>query len=362
VRFVVHASLPKGVEQYSQETGRAGRDGLEAECTLFYSGNDFHSWKHMIERSAAESRAADALVRGELPPTEVSIDVAVERLSRMMSFAASGVCRHRQLVEYFGQDYAPPSAHGCGACDVCLGELAVVPNATVVAQKILSCVVRCDQRYGAVHVAEVLRGAKTAGIARARHEGLSTYGLLATELRRDVLSWIDQLIALRMLASTDGRYPTLYVTQEGGRVLKGESDVRLVRVPAPQGASSRKRPAALATDDGGPPPDEGLFEHLRALRRRLARERGVPPYVIFGDRTLALMAAHRPATRGELLALKGVGEKKASDPGPDFLAAIAEYARERAARAERLEAEVDRERGELFAGGSSLDEPGVADE
>ncbi|MEZ5974446.1 MAG: RecQ family ATP-dependent DNA helicase [Planctomycetota bacterium] len=154
VRFVVHASLPKGVEQYSQETGRAGRDGLPAECLMLYSGADFHGWRSLMERSATEAEMAGQIsARDEL-------DQGLERLSELWGFAASAQCRHRYLVEYFGGDYEG-SPEGCGACDVCLGELQTVDGAQVVAQKILSCVVRTGQRYGAAHVCDVLRNADT---------------------------------------------------------------------------------------------------------------------------------------------------------------------------------------------------------
>ena len=161
VRFVIHASLPKGVEQYSQETGRAGRDGLPSECLLLYSGSDFQGWKGIMERSAQEAELEG--VAGAMD----ELGGALTRLSELWNFANGGVCRHKYLVEYFGGQYAAKpleegaEAEGCGACDVCLGELKTVKDSQRVAQMILSCIVRCDQRYGAAHVTEVLRGART---------------------------------------------------------------------------------------------------------------------------------------------------------------------------------------------------------
>jgi ATP-dependent DNA helicase RecQ len=181
VRFVVHASLPKGLEQYSQETGRAGRDGLPAECVLFYGGADFHGWKNLIEMSAREAQENGVENAG------ADLDNALERLSHLWGFATGARCRHKTLCEYFGQPFDLP-AGGCGACDVCLGEIEQVEDAQVVAQKILSCVVRCGQRFGAQHVADILRGAATAKIRQTGHDppiGNST----TSDRRANPLHW-----------------------------------------------------------------------------------------------------------------------------------------------------------------------------
>ena len=180
VRYVVHASLPKGVEQFAQETGRAGRDGLPSECVMLYSGADFHGWRSLTERSAAEAEAAGAPV----DPEETARTLA--RLSEMYGFATGATCRHRFLVEHFGQAWPRERAAGCGACDVCLGELAALPDAQRVAQMVLSCVARCGQRYGAQHVADVLRGADTERVRGAGHARLSTFGLLAARAAREI--------------------------------------------------------------------------------------------------------------------------------------------------------------------------------
>jgi ATP-dependent DNA helicase RecQ len=339
VRFIAHASLPKGVEQYSQETGRAGRDGLPAECVLFYGGADYHGWKMLIERSAREAHAQG--VEGALD----DLDNALERISHMWNFATSATCRHRALCTYFGQasievtaaDAANGSAPhgsataGCNACDVCLGEVARVADSQVLAQKILSCVVRCGQRYGAAHVTDILRGAQTERMRQTGHDGLSTYGILKEHSTREIRAWIEQLTGQGHLRVAEGEYPTLFLSKTGVEVMRAERPVTLF-VPLVQKAKKTRAPstarAAVEQEIGtaaGAAPDEALFEHLRQFRRELAAERGVPPYVIFNDRSLALMAAEKPRTPEQFRAIKGVGDKKAQDLGPLFLQAIAAY-------------------------------------
>ncbi|MEX1024569.1 MAG: DNA helicase RecQ [Planctomycetota bacterium] len=318
VRFVVHGALPKGMEQYSQETGRAGRDGLPSECVLFYSAADFHTWKSLLERAHGEARH-----EGRASDADV-LDQGIERVRGMLNFTTRFVCRHRQLVEHFGQELELGEA-GCGACDVCLDELEEEPDSSVLAQKILSAVVRVEQRYGAAYVTNVLRGSKNAAIQAAGHDRLTTYGLLEEKSMAEVRAWIDQLIGLDHLRVQGDRYPTLYLSPTGVELLKGERDVRLFALPKSKRSATAPRARAAAaevvelSDE-----DEELFERLRALRRQLAQERGVPPYLIFNDRTLAQMASVRPASRAEFMTVKGVGEKKAEDLGEVFLAAIAE--------------------------------------
>ncbi len=314
VRYVVHASLPKGVEQFAQETGRAGRDGLPSECVMLYSGADFHGWRSLAERSAAEAAAAGTVI----DPEESAR--ALARLSEMYGFATRATCRHRFLVEHFGQAWARASDAGCGACDVCLGELAALPDAQRVAQMVLSCVVRCEQRYGAQHVADVLRGADTERIRGARHDQLSTFGLLKTRTAREIRHLIEQLVGLGHLEVAPGQYPTLALSATGLEVMKGRTPITLFALPV---TPKTRRPArAAAAADATADYDESLFQRLRALRRRLAAERHVPPYLIFGDRTLQELAAVKPTSVEHLRGIRGIGEIKARDLGPVFVAEI----------------------------------------
>lgn len=333
VRFVAHASLPKGIEHYAQETGRAGRDGLSAECTLFYSGSDYYSWKTLLERGSSEA-LYEAEQAGEFVDQDArdeasfraakALEVAQGRLRSMLNFATQGICRHRALVEYFGQSLAGPGGeYDCGACDVCLGELETVPDSVVVAQKILSCIVRTGQRFGAGHVADVLVGAKNQNVRKYNHNELSTFGLLKEWQKADVRAFIDQLIGLGFVVVTPGQYPTLYLSDEGGELMYGRTDVKLVVVPRAKASkarasASRGRPQA-ELDPGA----EDRFEFLRGVRRELAKARGVPPYVIFPDRTLVAIANARPTTLDDFGRLPGVGAKKLEDLGPIFIAELA---------------------------------------
>jgi ATP-dependent DNA helicase RecQ len=318
VRFVVHAALPKGVEQFAQETGRAGRDGLPAECVLFYSGADYHGWKQLQERSAAEARANGV----EIDPNEAQN--ALARLSEMYGWATSAICRHKFLVEHFGQAWTPQEAvapnggAGCGACDVCLGELATVADSQRIAQMILSCVVRCEQRYGASHVTDVLCGVADEKLKSVGHDKLTTFGLLRQRDPRQVRHWIEQLVGLELLVTAAGRYPTLSLTRAGVEAMHARLPVTLFEIPQLPRSRRSRRPAVPSDIQY----DETLFEKLRQLRRNLASERGVPPYMIFGDRTLQELAALQPTDVDELRGVRGVGAKKLDDLGPLFLEAI----------------------------------------
>ena len=322
VRFVVHASLPKGVEQFAQETGRAGRDGLPSECVMLYAGADYFGWRSLAERSARDAEAAGAPVDAEEQAR------ALARLGEMYGFATSAVCRHRFLVEHFGQAWKPPAGDGCGACDVCLRELSVLADGVRTTQMILSCVARCGQRWGAQHIADVLRGGDTERIRQMGHDRLSTFGLLQGHATREIRHWIDQLVALGHLRVAEGSYPTLSLTESGALAMKGRVPVTLFALPAPPAKPKRARGAASAGGAEAPLDFDGaLFQRLRALRRRLAAERGVPPYLIFGDRTLQELAARRPTRVDQLRGIRGIGEAKLRDLGAIFVAEIAGDAR-----------------------------------
>jgi ATP-dependent DNA helicase RecQ len=307
VRYVIHAGMPKSLEHYQQEAGRAGRDGLEAECLLLHSGSDYGLWKSVLTAGGVES-----------PPT------ALRKLGEMYAFCQHAVCRHRALATYFGQPY---EASSCGACDVCLGETVAADDAGSVALKILAGVAELRGRFGATHVADVLAGAATGRIGQLGHDRLEAYGTLRGEKKSQVRAWIDQLMAQGHLARSDDEYPTLLITESGRRALGGESRPAPLTIagkaPAPVGPAPTPGPTREGRVDRAAEVSDGeLFETLRALRRQVAEERGVPPYLIFSDASLRDTARRRPATPEQFRDVKGVGDWKLATFGERFLAAL----------------------------------------
>ncbi|MEJ2703677.1 MAG: RQC domain-containing protein, partial [Sedimentisphaerales bacterium] len=300
VRYVIHTGMPKSLEHYQQETGRAGRDGLEAECCLFYSGGDYGTWKSLMRDMQPEAH-----------------EIAMSKLNQMYDYCTGGVCRHMAILRYFGQRYDKPN---CAACDVCLGELDYMADALETAQKILSCILRLGERFGAAYTAAVLTGSSDKRILDNKHDTLSTYGLLSDHSKHTVHDWIEQLEGQDCIRKV-GDYNVLNVTQKGWQILKGEETPRLLK-PA-------RKPAKVSriVADSWEGVDKGLFEALRKLRSTLARKRGVPAYVVFGDAALRDMARRRPSDLVQLLDVKGVGETKSRQYGEAVLETIRDYCR-----------------------------------
>jgi ATP-dependent DNA helicase RecQ len=264
------------------------------------------TFRAILEKSAAEN-AVD--------PT--FLPNAIRHLEDMDRYCRGALCRHRALVQYFGQAYP---AESCNACDLCLGDTEEVPEAAVVAQKILSCVARVKENFGINHVVAVLRGDDTDGVRKWQHGQLSTYGLLKAHSKADVRDWIYQLLGQGLLRQAGDDYPVLKLNEASWEVMRGKRSVRLVRLARrKKGERPQKSKADAVSWEGV---DRELFEALRRLRRTIAGELGKPPYVIFGDATLRELARVRPATPERMRGVYGVGDAKLRDFGERFLAVI----------------------------------------
>lgn len=300
VRYVIHVDLPKNIEGYYQETGRAGRDGLASDAVLFYSPADAIKLK--------------SFAQVENNPEQTKI--LLTKLTKMQQFCELRTCRRKYLLNYFGES----TSNYCGSCDVCLSDYEKV-DATIDAQKILSAVYRLDQRFGANYVVDVLRGAQSEKI-KEEHKLLKTYGIGKEIPKEQWIGNIQELIQLGYLKQSEGQYPVLQLTENSEKVLRGGEKVLLVK------AAPQKTKAQPKEKQGILEYEKPLFEKLRVIRKELADKENVPPYVILSDATLIEMAAFLPLSGPDLRKISGIGDIKLGLYGKSFLDGIVDYCNE----------------------------------
>lgn len=307
VRYVIHSGMPKSLEAYQQESGRAGRDGLPAECWLFHRASDYMSWARIIE----------------LSPSQDAKEMAINSLRGVDRFCKDVKCRHKALADHFGEQL---EIKNCNACDICLDDIELAEDSLTLAQKIISCVFRTNQNFGASYVSKVLTGSSDKRIIGNSHDKVSTYGLLSQKTLNDVRIWVEQLVGQGFLIK-QGEYSVLKITDTGRQVLRGETTPLLTKTKPlkPKGSRSQTKVDLVNNINSLTELEKELFGLLREVRRQQALKQSVPAYVIFGDAALIEMSARRPSTLDEFHKINGVGRQKLESYGQIFIDAITNF-------------------------------------
>ena len=321
IRYVVHAGMPKSIEHYQQETGRAGRDGLEAECTLFYSGGDSFVWKSILEKNSEEYNSDPIILENRL-----------RLIGEMENYCRYRVCRHKTLVNYFGQNY---EKENCGACDVCTEEREEVKEATLIARKILSCVLRLGERFGVSHLISVLRGENLKKIRELSHDKLSTFGILKEYPADTLKDWINQLVSNQFLEIQGGMYPIVKLNSKSHGILRQEIEVELFVSKSNPILDGKGETSQKSENWEGVHKD--LFEELRLYRKTMSGIKNIAAFQIFSDATLRDLARVRPSDSNHLRMVYGIGEQKLKDYGEQVLKIIRDVCREKKIEMDRFE-------------------------
>ncbi|NBB77389.1 MAG: DNA helicase RecQ [Bacteroidetes bacterium] len=342
VRFVIHHDMPQNIESYYQQIGRAGRDGIQADCLLLYSNSDKQKIQYFINQKEGQERR-----------------VAEKHLDALINYMEYEGCRREPLMEYFGEAY---EKENCGMCDYCLQQQGDKQDFTEQAQKFLSCVARTGERYGAYHVADVLRGSKAKKVLNNDHDELSTYGI-GLEWSKNQWIQLSRMLIRKGYLEKDADYGSLVMTESAGKILNGDETLKGILDRTQTTSPGSKSPRTSSDVENRY--DEYLFEELRKRRKEMADDQEIPPYVIFPDTTLMEMSYYYPQSKESLMGIYGVGSTKLKKYGDEFLDIITGYCREKGIeerskvlrkKVKKSESKRKYERvGEEYAGGKSVE-------